>query len=313
MPKVLITCPPMLNAIDSFREKFDELNWDVTTPSVVQTVSERVLRDILPDHDGWIIGDDILTAETIELGVQRQFKAAVKWGIGVDNIDLKAVKHSGLLFSNTPNVFGAEVSDMALGYLIALARGTFSIDRSVRSGEWKKPAGISIAGKTAAIIGLGDVGKNLAVRLSACGMRLIGYDPYADESALINSLERKCWPESISDADFIVVTCELNTTTYHLLNAEIFDKVKAGVRIVNVARGPVICETDLIDALDTGIVHSAALDVFEIEPLPISSPFLKMPQCILGSHNASNTQEAVIRTSEIAIAKLSEFLNETPS
>jgi len=307
--KVLVTCPPMLGMIDTFIPIFEKHGIDVTAPKVVQTLSVEELKEIVPKHDGWIIGDDPATREVFTAGKSGDLKAAVKWGIGVDNVDFDACKDLDIPIINTPNMFGAEVADIAMGYVSALARETYEIDREVRKGNWPKPRGISLSNKTVALVGYGDIGKSTAKRLIAADMHVIAYDPVSNDSPELPQVERASWPERIEEADFIVVTCSLTPSSKHMLNADALEKAKKNVRVVNVGRGPVIDETALENALKSGKVYSAALDVFEVEPLPMESYLRSHPHCIFGSHNASNTSDAVVRTSEIAIAKLINFLD----
>ena len=306
--KVLVTCPPMLGMIDSFRPLFAKYGVEVTAPPVVQTLSVEELKLLVPQHDGWIIGDDPATREVFTAGKVGNLKAAVKWGIGVDNVDFAACKELGIPITNTPNMFGGEVADVAVGYVIALARETFQIDAGVRQGQWPKPRGISLAGKTVALVGFGDIGKNVAKRLLAAGMKIVAYDPVAPDSPELSSVERATWPERLNEADFIVITCALTSSSFHMVNDETLNAVKPGVRVVNVGRGPIIDEPALERALQDARVYSAALDVFEVEPLPPGSYLRQHPRCIFGSHNASNTIDAVERTSVIAITKLLGFL-----
>jgi len=306
--RVLVTCPPMLGMIDDFRPIFDRHGVEVTAPRVVQTLSVAELKEIVPQHDGWIIGDDPATRDVFTAGRAGRLRAAVKWGIGVDNVDFAACAELGIPIVNTPNMFGGEVADIAVGYVIALARETFAIDRGVRQGEWPKPRGISLAGKTVALVGFGDIGKSAAKRLLAVDMTVIAYDPVAADTRELAKVERADWPKRLEEADFIVVTCALTPSSRHMLNEETLSKSKDGVRVVNVGRGPIIDQTALEAALRAGKVHSAALDVFEIEPLPMDSYLRTHPRCVFGSHNASNTADAVTRTSEIAIARLVAFL-----
>jgi D-3-phosphoglycerate dehydrogenase / 2-oxoglutarate reductase len=306
--KILVTCPPMLRMIDSFRPLFTQHGAEITTPDVVQTLSVEELKTLVPQHDGWIIGDDLATREVFEVGKAGRLRAAVKWGIGVDNVDFAACKDLGIPITNTPNMFGAEVADIAVGYVIALARHTFEIDRGVRAGEWPKPRGISLAGKTVALVGYGDIGKNTAKRLLAADMHVVAYDPYAADDPTVPQVQRAKWPERINEADFIVINCALTPSSYHVLNAGVLAQCKSGVRVVNVGRGPIIDETALENALRSGQVFSVALDVFEVEPVPLNSSLRLHPRCVLGSHNASNTVDAVLRTSEMAITRLMSSL-----
>ena len=307
--KILVTCPPMLGMIDSFRHIFKEKGIELSAPNVVQTLSVEELKKIVPQHDGWIIGDDPATREVFEAGKAGNLKAAVKWGIGVDNVDFDACKDLDIPIINTPDMFGREVADIATGYVIALARETFEIDRAVRDGEWIKPRGISLSGKKVALVGFGDIGQSTAKRLLALDMNVIAYDPFADNSSNLPEVEREVWPNRVEEVDFIVITCSLTKSSYHMVNADIFKQAKDGVRVVNVGRGPIIDEASLEDALKSGKVYSAALDVFEVEPLPMDSYLRTHTHCVFGSHNASNTADAVERTSHIAIDKLFHFLN----
>lgn len=200
------------------------------------------------------------------------------------------------------------MGDVAMSYVTALARETFLIDREVREGKWPKPNGISLADKTLGLVGIGDIGRAIVRRALAADMRVIAYDRIARQLGEADTGELATWPERVEECDFIVLACSLNGANRHMLNAAVFARVKNGVRIVNVARGALISEFDLIDALESGIVHSAALDVFETEPLPMSSPLRKFERCILGSHNGSNTADAVMRASERAVELLFGFL-----
>ncbi|BAC91717.1 phosphoglycerate dehydrogenase [Gloeobacter violaceus] len=306
--RVLVTCPPMLRRIEHFKDHFEARGAEVYCPPVVQTLSVAELVDLLPGFDGWIIGDDPATRAVFAAGVRGRLKAAVKWGVGVDNVDFAAARALGIPIANTPAMFGAEVADVAVSYVTALARETFSVDREVRAGGWPKPCGVSLAGKTVALVGFGDIGKATARRLVAAEMRVIAYDPRYVPEAGSEAVEPALWPERLGEADFIVFTCALTPENRHMLGVAAFGLTKPGVRVVNVARGPLIDEQALIVALASGRVHSAALDVFEVEPLAADSPLRAHERCIFGSHNASNTADAVERASFKAMALLFGFL-----
>ncbi len=306
--RVLITCPPMLGMMDELSEAITATGWDVECPNVVQTLSEEELVRLLPGFQGWIIGDDPATRRVFEAGKKGALRAAVKWGIGVDNVDFDAAREFGIPIINTPGMFGREVADVAMSYVTALARDTFVIDRAVRAGGWPKPRGISLADKTMALVGFGDIGRNLAKRALAADMRVIAYDPAFEPVPELAAVQAGTWPQRLEEADFIALTCALTPTNRHLLGTETLARAKAGVRVVNVARGPLIDSQALIQALKTGQVHSAALDVLEDEPLPADSRLRQFERCIFGSHNGSNTSEAVRATSERAIRILTDYL-----
>lgn len=308
MTRVLVTCPPMLGLIDEFRPQFAAKSIDLEAPKVVQTMSEDELCAILPEFDGWIIGDDPASARVLEAGRSGKLSAIVKWGVGVDNVDFEAADRLGIASTNTPGVFGREVADVAMGYVIGLARQTYRIDRSIRqNNDWPKPAGISLADKVAGVVGHGDIGANVARRLLASDMNVVVFDP-ALEVGQHKGMEVRAWP-NVADLDFLVFTAPLNPATHHMFNEQVLADVKPGLRLVNVGRGPVVKETALMAGLADGRIHSAALDVFEIEPLAAGHELRGYENCIFGSHNASNTVDAVRRVSNLAITKLFEFLN----
>ena len=302
----------MVGMIDAFRPIFENRGVEVTAAKVVQVLTEDELCALLPDYDGWIIGDDPATRRVFEAGKAGRLNAAVKWGIGVDNVDFKACQDMGIPITNCPNMFGGEVADIAVSYLVALARDTFNVDRSVRRGLWPKPRGVSLSGKVLGLIGLGDIGRSLAKRALAAEMKIVAYDPFY-RGELPAGVELAPWPTRIDEADFLAFTCSLTKDNRHMLNDATLAGCKPGVRIVNVARGPLIDEAALIRALQAGHVHSAALDVFEVEPLPMESPLREMPNTIFGSHNGSNTVDGVVRCSHIAIDTLLGFLDVPPA
>lgn len=312
MKDVLVTCPPMLGQIERFSDYAAARGLKLVHAKVTQTLSERELKEMLPAYDGWIIGDDPATRAVFECGMEGRLRAAIKWGIGVDNVDFDACRDLGIPIDNTPMMFGAEVADVAVAYVIGLARQLFLIDRSIRTDNaWPKPAGISLAGRKAGVVGLGDIGRNTARRLLACGMDIIAYDPGVEGYAGIPGIVRSDWPDRIGELDFLVFTCALNEENLHILNQSSIDRMKDGAYVVNVARGPLIDENALVEALKSEKLAGAALDVFENEPLSSHSPLRDMPSCIFGSHNGSNTVDAVERASFRAIEKIGVFLGRS--
>ena len=305
--KILVTCPPMLKQINRFNDIFSNLDMDVTAPKVIQTLTEKELLSLVPKHDGWIIGDDPATYEVFLAGKSGDLKAAVKWGIGVDNVDFSACKELSIPITNTPGMFGAEVADLAMCYILGLARDAFYIDREIRKGNWPKPSGLSLQGKTLGIIGLGDIGQNISKRAFAHDMKILGWDPYIKSTP--NYIEKvNQFPHKIDKCDFIVFACALTENNHYLFDENLLKLLKPGVRVINISRGQLIKESALILGLDSGLIESAALDVYEDEPLKADSKLLNHPKCILGSHNGSNTVEAVHRASLHAINLLYNML-----
>lgn len=303
--KVLILCGHLQRTIELYRSLFANkgINIDVPLLAGRQQFSEADLLPIIAAYDGVIAGDDHFTARVLQAGRSGKLKVVAKWGIGLDAIDLKAAAALGISVFNTPDVFADEVADVALTYVLLLARQIHVMHNSVLTNGWLKIPGMSLRGKTAGVIGVGSIGKAIVERLHILGMHVIGVDPCPVDVSFItkNNMLQLSFEEMISKVDFIVVSCALTADNYHLLNENAFSSMKQGVRIVNVARGALIDENALVQAMLTGKVLGAALDVFEIEPLPASSPLRQFDSIIFGTHNGSNTQDAVLRVNMLAI------------
>jgi D-3-phosphoglycerate dehydrogenase len=298
---VLVTCPPMLASAADWISRFETLGIRVGLPDVVQQLSAAELIGLLSEFDGMIAGDDPLTEEVLRSAAR--LRVVSKWGIGIDSIDLGAAAALGIRVTNTPDTFGEEVADVAIGYLVMLARRLHLIDRSVRGGTWAKPQGVSLAGRTLGIVGLGSIGRAMARRGAAMGMRVIGHDVDAATGRRANGegIEVVELEQLIGEADVISLHCPLTDQNRHMINEARLARMRPGSYLINTARGPLIDEAALVAALQSSKLAGAALEVFEEEPLPASSLLTGMENVILGSHNASNTAEAVARVNELAI------------
>ena len=311
MYQILVTCPPMIGMIDSFTKDFEQANFAVTVPNFSQEMKESDLCDILGNFDGWIIGDDPASRKVISAGCSGRLKACMRWGVGTDNVDFDAFEEFNLPVENTPGVFGREVADLACHYVTGLARSTYQIDKSAKSGEWHKPIGQSLWAAKAVIVGFGDIGQNLAKRLRAHDMDVYFVDPNVSQLSAGQLAKKATWPHIMSHVDFVIFTAPLTRATHHMFNMKCLDYIKPGMGLVNVGRGPLVEEDALIEGLSRGVISSAALDVFELEPIAMEthSKLLEFSdRLILGSHNGSNTKEAVAAVSKMCIARLYEFL-----
>lgn len=308
MNKVLISCPPMIKQKESFMDAFSNLGIEPTWANVVQQYTETELIKILPEFDGWIIGDDPCTRDVLLAGKKGKLRALVKWGIGVDNIDFATCSELGIPVENTPNMFGDEVADLAMAYITNLSRFVIDVHIGVKNKDWLKPVGSSLKGKNIGIIGLGDIGMNIVERVAAAKMNIFAYDPFYKLSENVNVFELLIWPRKIEELDYLVISCSLTKENRHMINQEIISKLKKGVKIINVSRGPLIDEGALSEGLESGRISGAALDVYENEPLSDNSRLRGFKQIIFGTHNGSNTFEAVQKTSNLAIRKIASFL-----
>ncbi|ERN16660.1 D-3-phosphoglycerate dehydrogenase 1, chloroplastic [Amborella trichopoda] len=216
-------------------------------------------------------------------------------GVGIDNVDLSAATEHGCLVVNAPNANTVAAAEHGIALVAAMARNIAQADASMKSGKWQrnKYVGVSLVGKTLAVLGFGKVGTEVARRAKGLGMNVIAHDPYAPaDRARAIGVELVTFDEAISRADFISLHMPLTPATSKILNDETFAKMKKGTRIVNVARGGVIDEEALLRALDTGIVAQAALDVFTEEPPPKDSKLVQHENVIVTPHLGASTAEA---------------------
>lgn len=309
-PRVLITVPHLQRAADEHRRRLEERGIEIELPDVRQQLSEDELVRIIGRFDGVIAGDDPFSARVLANGERLQVIS--KWGVGTDNIDLNAARAKGILVTNTPGALGAEVADVVVGYLVLLARKLHHVDALVRAGEWAHVEGQSLSNKTLAVVGLGAIGRAVTQRAMALEMRVIGHDVSAKQAAGAAELGVRLtgFDDLLGEADFLSLNCNLTPENHHLIGAAELRRMKRTAFVINTSRGRLIDEAALADALVEDRIAGAALDVFEREPLPEDSPLraVDRERCVFGSHNGSNTREAVRRVSELAIDNLLEGL-----
>jgi D-3-phosphoglycerate dehydrogenase len=309
MTRALIACRQMQDCFEQFAPRLDALGIECVLPTVVQQLEEPELLAMIGEFDGMIAGDDHLTRAVLERATR--LKIVSKWGIGTGSIDLEAAARLGIRITNTPAVFGDDVADVAAGYLVLLARRLHLIDRSVRDGGWLKHRGIRLAEQTLGIYGLGSIGRTVARRGQGFGMRVIGYDiaPASATVAADAGIQTVARPEDLFRAsDFLVLCAPATPDTDHVVRADSLALMRDGSFLVNVSRGSLVDEAALADALQAGRLAGAALDVFESEPLPAASRLRGLEGCVFGSHNASNTEQGVLRASELAVQNLIDGL-----
>ncbi|CAM8959840.1 unnamed protein product [Rhodiola kirilowii] len=224
-----------------------------------------------------------------------RLKVVGRAGVGIDNVDLSAATEHGCLVVNAPTANTIAAAEHGIALLTAMARNVAQADASVKSGKWErnKYVGVSLVGKTLAVMGFGKVGSEVARRAKGLGMHVIAHDPYAPaDRARAVGVELVAFDEAISKADFISLHMPLTPATNMILNDENFAKMKKGVRIVNVARGGVIDEDALFRALESGIVAQAALDVFTKEPPPADNKLVRHERVTATPHLGASTIEA---------------------
>ena len=287
MFKLLVTDPLSEEGLEMLR-KGGQVQVDVRP-----NVPHEELLNIIGDYDALVIRSGTkVTADVVEAG--KNLKVIGRAGVGVDNVDVKAATRRGILVMNTPaaNIISAAEHTMAM--MLTLARNIVWADASLKRGEWKRSkfTGIELNGKTLGIIGLGRVGGEVAKRAKSFQMKLIGYDPYIPPEAAVKLGVRTMPLEQlVEEADIITIHAALTPATHHLISRDLIAKMKPNAMIVNVARGELIDEEALYEALQQKRIAGAALDVFEHEP-PTGSKLLTLDNAVLTPHLGASTKEA---------------------
>ncbi|MEP0804237.1 MAG: phosphoglycerate dehydrogenase [Chloroflexota bacterium] len=309
MPAVLFTAPYMIPFVNRFKPVFDKYGIELIIPDVRERMEEDDLLKYAGQFDGAICGDDRYTARVIEACSPR-LKVISKWGTGVDSIDAEACSRHSIKIGRTPNAFTTPVADTVLGYMLAFVRRQPWMDRAMKSGKWEKIPGRTLSECTLGVIGVGNIGKAVTRRARAFGMKVFGTDIVEIDHVFISEtgIEMTSLAHLLANSDFVSLNCDLNPTSYHLMNADTFAMMKPGAVLINTARGPVVEEEALIAALQAGGLGGAALDVFEVEPLPLDSPLLKMDNVLLAPHNANSSPAAWERVHWNTIKNLVEGL-----
>lgn len=262
-------------------------------------ISADELAACLADYDALIVrGRTKVTAPLLEAA--PRLKVVGRAGVGVDNIDLEAAKARGVTVVNAPVSTTLAVAELTFGLLLALAREIPRADSSMKQGQWlkKELEGVELNGRTLGILGVGRIGAEVARRARAFGMTVLGYDPLLTPEQIRGRVaEPVDRDELLARSDFISLHLPLTPETRGMLNAERFAKMKDGVRLVCAARGGIIDEAALFDALESGKIAGAALDVFESEP-PGATELVRHPKVIATPHIGAQTAEAQSRASE---------------
>lgn len=280
--KVLIADPLDPASIEKIKKGGHQVE-DLSTIPREEIINKVVDFDVMTVRSATKVRKDMIDK-------MQKMKLIVRGGVGVDNIDVEYAKTKGIQVKNTPAASSASVAELAVAHMFALSRHICRGTQGIKTGLWEKKTikGIELAGKTMGIIGLGRIGQELAKRAKALGMKVIGYDPYvkSSESVDLNTL--------FAQSDFISLHLPLTPETKHLVNREAFAKMKDGVIIVNCARGGVIDESALLEALKSNKVAGAGLDVFETEP-PQKTELMDLPNVTFTPHIGAQTKEATKR------------------
>ena len=287
--KVMICDPISPKGIALFKQRpeFEVVVLDKRLP-------EAELLPLVSDVEAMVVRSETkITKKVIEAA--PKLKVVGRAGVGVDNVDVDAATQRGIVVMNTPGGNTISTAELTFSMLMSLARKIPQANASMKAGEWNRKAfsGIELYNKTLGVLGMGRIGTEVARRAIAFGMRVLAYDPYlALSRAKALQVELVELDELYSRSDFITVHMPMTEETRGMVNTAAFAKMKKGVRVLNCARGGIINEADLLEAIKSGQVAGAALDVYETEPLPADSPLRPLPQVIMTPHLGASTDEA---------------------
>ncbi|MAV64233.1 MAG: phosphoglycerate dehydrogenase [Candidatus Marinimicrobia bacterium] len=305
MNKILITDPLSENGINILKEAgFDVIN--------MPGINSEDLIKILPGIDGWIIRSGTKINKK-HFQYAEQLKVIGRAGVGVDNIDIVSATENGIVVMNVPDGNTISAAEHTMALTSALSRNIQEGHLSLMKGKWKRSelVGNELRQKTLGVVGLGKIGREVIKRALGYEMKILGYDPYVNkklfESDNINIVD---FEELLEKSDYITVHVPLIDSTRSLFNYEVMSKMKSSARIINVARGGIINEADLVKVLDEGKISGAAIDVFENEPLNHDNPLIKARNILLTPHLGASTFEAKEGVSTSICNQVVDFLKD---
>ncbi len=263
--------------------------------SVQHGLKEAELIARIPEFSALVVRSETRVTRAV-VEAATKLRVIGRAGVGIDNVDLEAATRRGIIVMNAPGGNTVSTAEHAFSLLLSVARRIPQADASVRSGSWQRKQfeGVELYNKTLGIIGMGRIGSELSRRAISFGMRVVAFDPYlaATRARTLQVELAEDLDLLLARADFITLHTPLTPQTRHLLNKETLARTRPGVRVINCARGGLIDENALLEALQSGQVGGAALDVFEQEPLPADSPLRKAPSLVLTPHLGASTAEA---------------------
>ena len=309
--RILISAPYFLPVVEDYRSQLEAAGLELVIADVRERLIEAELLTLVPGIHGAICGDDQFSERVLHAA--RHLKVISKWGTGIDSIDASAAARLGILVCNTPDAFTDCVADSTLGYILNFARRLFLMDQDMRRGKWNKRDAVTLRECMLGVIGVGNIGKAVARRAVAFGMTVVGADPVSVPQSFLDEtgLKLVSLPELLKSSDFVTLHCDLNPTSYHLIDRRQLELMKSSAYLINTSRGPVVNERALVDALRSGQIAGAALDVFETEPLPSDSPLRELNNCLLAPHNSNSGSAAKKRVHESTIQNLLAGLKQS--
>ena len=309
--RILLTTTSFQDTPGPHHDALAATGWEVV--SARGPLSEADTLAAVGEVDGYICGDDAITRRVLEKARPR-LKVLSKYGIGVDKIDIAACTEFGIPLLFTPGVNHTTVAEHAFLLLLALEKNLLFHCDSTRTGGWKRRTGHELLGKTIGIVGLGRIGKEVAIRARAFGMDPLGYDVYWDEAfAAAHGVRRAATLEELFAAsDYISLHTNLTPETRDLVRADSIARMKPGAIVINCARGEIVNTADMAAALASGRLGGYGTDVLDVEPPPADHPLLKLPTCVVTPHVGSRTYESVQRQAMAAVTNLIRAMHGEP-
>lgn len=286
MARILVTDPLDPAAADALRKAGHEVDERKLTPDeLLKTISE---------YEALLVRSETKVTKAV-LGVADKLKVVGRAGVGVDNIDTAAAKERGVAVVNAPLAATNAVAELTLAHMLALARQLPRADPTTKAGKWEKKAlmGIELSGRTLGLLGVGRIGGRVAELAKAFGMKVVVYDPYVDAARAkeISVTKVETPAEVVAQSDFVSVHVPLMPETKHMVDADLLKQFKKGAFVLNVARGGILDEKALFDAISSGHLGGAGLDTFETEPVK-ESPLAALPNVVFTPHLGASTSEA---------------------
>ena len=306
--KILVTPTSFLKPVNALAKETLEAFADEV---VYNDTGKPLTADLIPKYlegvDGYIAGLDYITKEVIE-NAPASLKVISRYGAGVDRVDMEACIKKGIKVCNTPGTNSVAVAELAFGLMLCVARNIPALHNSVERGEWVRSQGIELKGKVLGIVGLGAIGKNLATRALAFGMKVAAYDPYFDgKFAASHGITQMSLREIVRMSDFISLHVPYSDETRHIIGAKAIEEMKTGAVVINTSRGGLIDEEAAPQAVKSGKLGGLGLDAFEQEPL-LDSPLKGLNNVVFTPHTGAHTAEAVAGMGEMAVRNCIEVL-----
>lgn len=310
MKKILITPKSFRDAGEIPYRILKEHGLEITENNTGKTLDEEQMAELCADVEGLLVGIDPVSRRVIENA--PRLKAISKYGAGLDNIDLEAAKDFGIEVRRAAGTNAVSVAELSIGLMFALARNIVPLSLNTRKGGWNRTRGVEITGKTLGIIGLGNIGREVARMAHGLGMDILGYDPFVDTGTdfirdydiTVTSLE-----DVFRGSDFVTLHLPLTGDTKYMVGHDAFALMRPSACLINTARGELVDENAMYEALCSGTIAGAASDVFSSEP-PGDSPLMKLDNFILTPHIGAYTVEANRKMAEVSALNLVQMLGK---